>query len=63
MSKERQINVRIPLDVARVLVLGREGNTRTAVQAWIESQAWEILRKAVKKAEDREKRLETQHES
>lgn len=64
MSKERQIYVRIPLGAAQVILHAAEQERSPNIPLnWlIERKAWEIYEKAVKKAEDREKRLEGQHE-
>lgn len=64
MSKEKVIYVRIPLGVAQVILHAAEQERSPNIPLnWlIERKAWEIYEKAVKKAEDREKRLEGQHE-
>lgn len=64
MSKEKIIYVRIPLGAAQVILHAaeQERTPNIPLEILIERKAWEVFEKAVKKAEDREKRLETQHE-
>lgn len=64
MSKEKIIYVRIPLGAAQVILHAAEQErTPNIPLSWlIERKAWEVFEKAVKKAEDREKRMEGQSE-
>lgn len=65
MSKEKIVYVRIPLGAAQVILHAakQECTPNTPLKWLVERKAWEVFEKAAKKAEEREKRLETQHES